>query len=349
MVARGFMTEPSDKQLRRRQDRRRLVQLLSILAVALIVGRCVGARGPVSGQDEFKSAKLEALNKLEAPYVLIGNSMLGTRIDPATLSKELGGEPVELLRSGGSASALWYLQFKNYVVASETQPKRVVIFFRDEFLTRPLYRTSGKYTKYISQASHREEPVFNLVMAGVQRDWRFDMHEFVKTRVPLYRYREPMERGLDRMGALSQNICCKTRDASEILSVVNGLFKVDKLRKLKEGDTVSKTPSKLSFEEVVGPSFLPQILRLAEEHDISLYFVRVQRRPPTKTTAELGRYIEDLAGYLEDRGAGFVDLNVGETAPLTWYGKGDHIAPESRKQYTAWFRTRANEIFADSK
>lgn len=331
-----------------RHERLRLGQLLLILLVAVIAARMLGRSAQADEGSTFDDAELVALKQNDISYVFIGNSMLGTRIDKEELSTMLG-EEVFLLRRGGSASAVWFLQFKNYVVASQLRRKRVVIFFRDRFLTDPLYRTSGKYSKYLAEASHAEEPVLKLVLSGKSRDWRFGIHESIKQQVPLHRFRPKFDRLLDSFGGTSMAACCESGTREENLIAVNSLFKVDKLRRVKEGDTVATSAAKRTFGQALEGSFLPHLIKLAADHNIPLVFVRVQRRPPQEANASLATYIDELATYLEANGTGFIDLSTGETVPLEWYGKGDHIAPEFRKQYTAWFRRRAGAIFEDSK
>src|SRR5690606_17451756 len=90
-------------------------------------------RGP------FVAEPLEQLAELDPAYVVIGDSMAGTRIHTTRLS-ELTGETAAPLLQAGSGSAYWYLALKNWVIASGVRPKVVFIFFRDTNLTDVMFR-----------------------------------------------------------------------------------------------------------------------------------------------------------------------------------------------------------------
>src|SRR5262245_36328887 len=111
---------------------------LFLVSVVTVFGTPALVRDTESaGRQPFDTRPLDELRAQPPDYVFFGDSMLYTRIAPARLSALLGGRRVRLFATGGSGSALWYLQLRNYVVASGSHPERVFIFFRDRDLTEP--------------------------------------------------------------------------------------------------------------------------------------------------------------------------------------------------------------------
>src|SRR6185295_14643237 len=96
------------------------------------------------GKGHFNSKPIEQLKSKQPDLVLIGDSMLDSRVDADLLGQKLGG-PVALIWNGGAASAWWYLVLKNYVLAADVHPKVVCFFFRDRLLTDAAFRTTGTY------------------------------------------------------------------------------------------------------------------------------------------------------------------------------------------------------------
>ena len=58
-----------------------------------------------------------------------------------------------------SGTALWYLMLKNYVAPLEHPPRWLVIFFRDQQLTLPKFRTTGNYARAFDEYRHEAEPL----------------------------------------------------------------------------------------------------------------------------------------------------------------------------------------------
>src|SRR5262245_5572865 len=69
--------------------------------------------GPRERLAQFDTGRVPELRWLNPGYVVIGDSMAGTRIDERRLA-ELSGRPVAPLLHAGSGSAFWYLALKNW-------------------------------------------------------------------------------------------------------------------------------------------------------------------------------------------------------------------------------------------
>src|SRR5436190_19758550 len=94
--------------------------------------------------------------------VVIGDSMAGSRIDPALLNQRTGGLTAPI-HYAGSGPAWWYLAFKNWVIASRIHPRAVVVFFRDTNLTNVLFRIDATWS--LDTAARDREDDLNAVVA----------------------------------------------------------------------------------------------------------------------------------------------------------------------------------------
>ena len=87
----------------------------------------------------FDASRPAALERMQPAYVVIGDSMAGSRIDPGVFARA-SRQTVAPLLYAGSGPAWWYLVLKNWVIASGIHPKAVFVFFRDTNLTNVLFR-----------------------------------------------------------------------------------------------------------------------------------------------------------------------------------------------------------------
>jgi len=151
-----------------------LAQLLVLLVVALGVPSllCHWQDSPVVGLNhqntEFSVQREElALRRAKAEWVLVGNSMVNTRIDNDRLS-EISGIAAHKLAKGGTQSAVWFLFLKNILAKSQQQPKWVTVFFRETDLTWPDYRIDDVNEDIIAMLSGPKEPEWKQVITARQ-------------------------------------------------------------------------------------------------------------------------------------------------------------------------------------
>jgi hypothetical protein len=77
---------------------------------------------PASGGVRDAASGKALLQEDKPEWVLVGNSMLNTRVEQHYLEK-ICGRPVYKLSVSGSKSAMWYLMMKLIVVDSGVKPK----------------------------------------------------------------------------------------------------------------------------------------------------------------------------------------------------------------------------------
>ena len=115
-------------------------------------------------REPFDEEGAATLREARPDYVVIGDSMAGTRIVPGHLSRLVGGRGVAALLHPGSSVAYWYLTFKNLVVENPpVQVKAAIFFFRDDQLTLAFQRvTPGT----LDRVARNYEPVLDQVLAA---------------------------------------------------------------------------------------------------------------------------------------------------------------------------------------
>jgi hypothetical protein len=81
---------------------------MAVLSTGQVVPSYLPALESARERGPFRGQPIEDLKYLQPAHVFIGDSMLGTRINPATFGG-LTGEHVAFLARAGTGSAYWYL------------------------------------------------------------------------------------------------------------------------------------------------------------------------------------------------------------------------------------------------
>ena len=115
-------------------------------------------------RGRFEERRISELHYLQPGYVVIGDSMAGTRIDDRRLG-ELARTPIAPLLQPGSGPAFWYLALKNWVIPSKITPRLVFIFFRDTNLTDVLFRLEPQFRWSLDLAALDREEELNAIVA----------------------------------------------------------------------------------------------------------------------------------------------------------------------------------------
>jgi hypothetical protein len=331
---------------------RGLAQLCAVIGLTLLLPVALGplnARFGGAGTPEsylpalegprlrgaFDPDPVEQLAELRPGYVVIGDSMAGTRIHTTRLS-ELAGTTATPILQAGSGPAFWYLALKNWVIASGARPKVVFIFFRDTNLTDVMFRLDDAFRWNIDRVAGEREPEVNQAIAA-------------RTGALRYRIRSTVDRvsGADQARLwlapalperISRALIPSRRRRSEFVRDMNARFDFTHVRPFEAADVADAVDREADFDHYVDRSVLPLMLRDARAAGITLCFVRVQRRPighrPPEQSAALVRYIADLRAYVESQGGVFHDDTGDPNLPLEMYEDGDHVREDWRPRYT---------------
>jgi hypothetical protein len=294
----------------------------------------------------FRPGPIEDLQVLKPAFVFIGDSMLGTRIDPKYLAG-LVNQGVAMLARAGTGSAYWYLSFKNYLIASGERPKVVFFFFRDLNMTDPLFRLTGPYRWSLDEVAQTDEPALNDVIASrMQGPW-FRVHDAVNRAYNVERANAWAERQLyDWPTRLWTDDEPARRTWLDTMNFET--MGLERLRPMTAADLQAAEDAEADFDRFMPRSVLPLIIDLAKQHGITVCFVRVQRRPvgnkPPPQSPRMQAYIRDFRTYVEQQGMCFHDDTGDQMQSLAMYEDGDHIARAHQQRYTRQFRVNLNRL-----
>ncbi len=295
----------------------------------------------------FRPGRIADIRRAQPSYVFIGDSMLGTRIDPEHLSG-LIGQNVSFLDRAGTGSAYWYLAFKNLLIPSGVRPKVVFFFFRDLNMTDPLFRLTGPFRWSLDEVARDREPALDEVIAARMRGPWFRVHSTVNAIYNVDRANAWVERQLYDWPTRLWTDDEKARRAW--LDHLNfGTMGLERLRPMAAADLQAAEDAEADFGRNMPRSVLPLIVDLAKAHDVKVCFVRVQRRPignrPPTQSPRLQEYMREFRAYVEGQGMYFHDDTGDPTQTLAMYEDGDHIAREHRQRYTRQFRANLHHLF----
>jgi hypothetical protein len=294
----------------------------------------------------FDPAPIGDLARMNPGYVIIGDSMAGSRIDPRLLSR-LTGQSIAPLLQPGTGSAWWYLALRNWVIASHIHPRYTFIFFRDTNLTNAVFRLDDQFRWALDKVAHPREDEVNLVLASRQGGALFQVHSALDRAYATAETRQWLEPAVNEWPA--RLLMAYRRPRQAFMEQLNERLGLTHLRSMDAADMQAAEDRDADFDAFLDRSFLPLMVRDAQQAGLPLCFVRVQRRPvngrpPTQSPA-LQRYVRRLRSYLEANGVLFQDDTGDTQETLDLYGDGDHLTREGRQRYTANFYNRMRALF----
>lgn len=297
---------------------------------------------PPRAREPFDESVVTTLRDAQSRFIVIGDSMAGTRVVPGHLSRLVG--PTASLLHPGTGSAYWYLVFKNYVVNARLAPEAVIFFFRDDNLTDPLFRY---YPGSLDRVARQHEAALDAVLASAMHGPFHRVHAVSRSLYRFDRTRDWLEPWLNRLparavasGEVPQGFLQRMNDT---------LFTLEALRKMAAADMAQADDPALDFSARLPGSLLPEIIRLSKASGIRVAFIRVQRRPrpdgPPAQSRALVQYVTDLEAYLSANGAYFRDEWGDPDQPLSVYEDGDHIDQSFRHRYTELLVEKNPDLF----
>jgi hypothetical protein len=300
---------------------------------------------PFHERRPFNPATREHLRGYKPRFVFIGDSMLGSRIDPQHMWRRFGHTTWWVMQPG-TGSAYWYLALKNVVLGAGFRPKTVFFFFRDDNLTDIMFRLDPAFRWSVDTVAGETEPELDAAVARRQLGGWHPVHRAIERATGAGILANRAERWLRGLPA---RLVAGEERAGAFDQELNALFAFDRLRPTVATDMAAVDETRLDFSRAVEASILPDILRLGREHGIRLCFVRVQRRPrpdgPPVDSPAMARYVADLRAYLESSGAGFHDFTGDPDYTLEWYKDGDHMGGWMRRRYTELFAAKLAPYF----
>ena len=317
-----------------------------LCSLAALVFSCRRLPDPPAGS--FDRRPLARLRAQRPDYVFLGNSMVLSRFDERALNKRIAPSKAVSLAVGGSMTALWYSQILNYIVPSGYRPRRLLIFFRNEELTRPRDQTTGKDLENIQRASATDSPVLAAKLVPPWRNPRERLHYLLWNALPTARLRRFSEPAVESTINRVSSVIGPTTESKNPMNDINALFRGPHWAR-DGGERPDPTDLDLRpIEQVASESLLPDILNLVTESQIPTVFVRVRTRARARGVPEpkaLTEYVGGLRRYIEQRGAGFIDMSREDWESIELYGNGDHIADRYKAYYTRQFVAHEPDLF----
>lgn len=285
----------------------------------------------------------EDIRKIRPEILFIGDSMLGSRIDPTHMTRTAKRQAWWVMQPG-TGPAWWYLAFKNHVLATGVRPKVVFVFFRDHNLTDLMFRLDEHFRWSIDTVAGDAEPELNAAIARRRAGGWSPVHAAADRLYQVPPIQASWERWLS--DAPIQRVVGERR-AKAFQSAMNDLFSFEKLRPMPDAD-MAVEQSLANFHEQLPQSILPEFVRLAREHGVRFVGVRVKRRPGpdgvTPETPAVQQYVRDLRAWLESEGGALIDDTGDAVQTLEWYKDGDHMLGTKRREYTEHFARRAATV-----
>jgi hypothetical protein len=287
----------------------------------------------------FDASRLTDLARMQPAFVVIGDSMAGSRIDPAVFTR-VSGQSVAPLLYAGSGPAWWYLVLKNWVIASGIHPKAVFVFFRDTNLTNVMFRIDATWS--LDTAALAREDDLNAAVARRRGSAFYEVRSAFDRAYAATEARRWIEPLVNEWPARALLPYRKPREA--FMQALNDRFGLDHLRPMDAADMQATEDREADFGAFVDTSQLPLMLRDAQRAGLRLVLVRVQRRPiggrPPYQSPALQRYVRELRAYVESHGGVLLDDTGDPSQTLDLYEDGDHLSREGRRLYTERFAER---------
>jgi hypothetical protein len=336
-----------------------LVAVVLAVAIAPLSLRAVNSAFQMRGQNRSylpslehrttrKSFRIQPIERLQygnPEWVFIGDSMLGTRIEPQLLG-ELSGQGnrhVQFLFQAASGPAWWYLSFKNHLIPSGVKPRATFFFFRDTNMTDTMFRLQNHLGEALDEVARDREPALDAIVSlrqrggwsgvdrALNRAYEVDttyawLHPTIRRWYAFWRYPE---------------VSARLRFENVIEEDFNQNFRRDLAA------DIGTVEDDADFGRDLPSSVLPLIMDLAQAHQLTVCFVRVQRRPvgnqPPPQSPELVKYVADFRAWAAAQGAVFHDDTGDPEMTLDLYEDGDHVL--DRLRYTRIFRRRLDPLF----
>lgn len=294
-------------------------------------------------RQPFDAEPVDDLRILNPSWVIIGDSMAGSRID-VPLFTRLTSQVVAPLLYAGSGPAWWYLALKNWVIPSGVHPRAVVVFFRDTNLTDVMFRIDATWA--LDTAALAREDDLNAVVARRRGTRFYHARSAFDAAYGAPEARRRLQPLVEEWPAWA--MIPYRRPRALFLEQLNTRLGLSHLRQMDAADIQETEDRDADFDGFVGKSVLPLMLRDAGRAGLRLCFVRVQRRPagdgrPPAQSPALRRYVTSLSSYIQQHGGVFVDDTGDPAQALSWYEDGDHLSAQGRLHYTELFVARLKQ------
>lgn len=336
------------------RSRTELWQLLSLVGFTLLLPLVLPADPEQAAGKPvvFDQERYDQAAKKRPDIVMIGNSMLNSRIDKSLINHLIAPNVASFVAEGGTRSAVWWFMLKNFVGQLPNPPKLVFIFYRDYDFTSPGMHLDGEYLRVARTFMKPDDQELldqakKNASAGTPSALAFYLPDALSQHV----------RGRISDLAIDIGSAGQGREGDTVLQErLNNLFDFDNLRPdiLDAGGVANDIIPADTKVFSVDPanSFLGLFNDFAHERKIQLVFYRVKRRPDSRNVVfqepELRAYTASFQEWAESEGHRLIDETEDPRLTLSMYHDGDHLARGSRPEYTRIFVERIRSLLPAS-
>jgi SAM-dependent methyltransferase len=286
----------------------------------------------------IRATYISLLDQKQPEIFMLGDSMLETAID-AQLAEQQLDRRLEAISLRGTASAIWYLILKNNLVVAAHKPEYLVIFFRDSMMTVPGYRVTGRYFDLVDEYAAPDE---TLLIERAYINSMIPLEKFAEAYIPVFGSRWTLRQSVDYyirypLGGLLLDCDAPCMDqAMQTVFTQDNFDSIFLSNAINAADDYIYTREALDFDEQIGQSFLPEIIRLCRENGIRLILVRmpISRFKDAGTQPPgLDDYIQKLHAYLTENGVTYLDYDLG-AYPVEYFRDPLHLNEQGRQVFT---------------
>lgn len=315
--------------------------LLSFLGLNFVLPRWLPQSFPRSPAPQFSSTirlDLQApINAQKPQDILLGNSVIVNGLDGDQFQTMTGRRTLQFAFNG-AASAYYYLILKNIIATAPVKPEYVLLFFIDDWLTRPdLMVSGGPYLQIMDEVASNNETVLlqkaylnqldPLVTYLDGHSILFADRQVLKDKVDA-RLKYPLADWLVDCGK-----ACLDAALDQAFFYDNMLPVVDPAELYRD----QWSGSDWDFNARLADSFLPDILQVARQNNIKLVFVREKNARfmnLADETPDMRRYFEKLALYLQHEGIPLLDFSHDPALGVELFHDQMHFVPQARQVFT---------------
>ena len=296
--------------------------------------------------ERFVDNLIEKIDRNNPEVVLIGDSMLGEAVDADVLSKKTGVNCLKIWM-GGSGTAWHYLVVKNILPKCKIKPKYIGIFFRDNHLTLPQHKTTGKHKHSIDNLTDANEPILDEFAYHNQMSF---IELFFKKHIPVVNKNEMIKSKIDDFIKSEISKHYFNSDKLSFDNFISSKFAISTMDKKlfndrQIADEYSQDLYREDMEFHPEKSFLPYMIKYSEAIGSNIFFVRVKRKRDLVNGREpenLLRYMNKLRSYFKGNNIKYIDYSHNESIVESHFGQGDHLnRQEGRSHFTNLF---ANDL-----
>lgn len=277
------------------------------------------------------------INDLRPQDILLGNSVIVNGLD-AQMFQTITGRRTLPFAFNGAASAYYYLILKNIIATAKTKPEFVLLFFIDNWLTRPNLMVNGvPFLQIMDEVASDNETIL-LQKAYINQ--LNPMVAYLDSHSILFGERQTIKEKID--SRLKYPLSDWFMNCGKVCldAAMDQAFFYNNM--LPAPDTTNFyhnewTGSEWDFYGRLEDSFLPDILEVARQNGIRLVFVREKNSrfmTLEEETEDMRHYFQNLGAYLSTQGIPLMDFSHDPALGVELFHDQMHFTPQAQPIFT---------------